>query len=175
MLSNVRSKTAFGTSIRTIFWRFRAHKGAKSSLHNGAGHCRLRKFADCSQMILVLLPAVSSLLYRAHGGFERKAPKYWDQKQRLRLKLTKPPQNVCKWDRTSLPTDHLWTQNGSDLQPNFRLSIHTRIGHRPILGPISVHIQIGHTSEYSRVLSLPLSSCTSGPSPHLQDVGHMYY
>ena len=41
--------------------------------------------------------------------------------------------NVRKWARTSLPTIHLRTQNGSDLRPNFTLSIHKGIGHKPIL------------------------------------------
>jgi len=44
------------------------------SLHNGAGHCRLSKFTHCSRMILVLLPAVSSLLYRAQGALKEKLP-----------------------------------------------------------------------------------------------------
>ena len=67
-------------------------------------------------------------------------------------KLWSTATNVCIWDWTSLPTGHLWTQNGSDLQPNFTLSVHKGIRHKPILGPISIQIWIGHISEYIRVL-----------------------
>ena len=56
--------------------------------------------------------------------------------------------DVRKWDRTSLPTGHLRTQNGSNLQPKFGLSVRIRIKGETILGPISVRIRIGHSNFY---------------------------
>lgn len=44
-------------------------------------------------------------------------------------------------------------KDGSDLRPNFTLSVRKGIGHKPILGPISVRIWMGHVTEYTRVLS----------------------
>ena len=61
--------------------------------------------------------------------------------------------NVRKWDRTSVPTGHLQTQNGSNLWPKFGLSVRIRIEGETILGPISVRIRIGHFIAYTRVLS----------------------
>jgi hypothetical protein len=61
--------------------------------------------------------------------------------------------NVRKWDRTSVPTGHLRTQNGSNLRPKFGLSVSIRIKHETILSPISVRIRIGHSTAYTRVLS----------------------
>ena len=60
--------------------------------------------------------------------------------------------NVWKWDRTSVPTGHLQTQNGSNLRPKFGLSVRIRIEGETILGPISVCIRIGHFIAYTRVL-----------------------
>jgi len=60
--------------------------------------------------------------------------------------------NVRKWDRTSVPTGHLRTQNGLNLQPKFGLSVRIRIEGETILGPISVRIRIGHPRAYTRVL-----------------------
>jgi hypothetical protein len=62
--------------------------------------------------------------------------------------------NVRKWDRTSVPTGHLRTQNGSNLRPKFGLSIRIRIEDETILSPISVRIRIGHSTAYTRVLDL---------------------
>ena len=70
-------------------------------------------------------------------------------------KLWSTATNVHRWDRTSLPTGHLQTQNGSDLQPNFRHSICKGIRHKPILGSIPVRIWIGH-SRYIRVEQGPV-------------------
>jgi hypothetical protein len=63
--------------------------------------------------------------------------------------------NVRKWDRTSVPTGHLRTQNGSNLQPKFGLSVRIRIEDEAILSPISVRTRIGHSTAYTRVLWLP--------------------
>jgi len=60
--------------------------------------------------------------------------------------------NVRKWDRTSVPTGHIWMQNGLNLQPKFRLSVRIRIKGETILGPISVCIRTGHPRAYTRVL-----------------------
>ena len=74
-------------------------------------------------------------------------------------KIWSTPTNVRTWDRTSPPTGHLWTQNGSDLRPNLTLSVRKGIGHQAILGPISVRIWIGHISAYNRVLAQPVTPC----------------
>ena len=79
----------------------------------------------------------------------------WLLRKKIRDKVGKiwsTATNVRTWDRTSPPTGHLWTQNGSDLRPNFTLSVRKGIGHQPILGPNSVRIRIGHISAYNRVL-----------------------
>lgn len=49
-------------------------------------------------------------------------------------------------DETLAPTAHFRTHFGSDLRPNFSLSVHIRIQHRRDFGTISVSIRIGHTS-----------------------------
>ena len=71
--------------------------------------------------------------------------------------------NVQKWDQTSVLTGHLQTQNRSNLQPKFRLSVCIRIKGETILGPISIHIRIRHPRAYTRVLlgNSKLDSCLS--------------